>query len=303
MKPRIFLGTLLTLVPLIAGAVSGTVYPTPEAAKSDLIEAVGAKNKGALITVLGSGAEDLVNSGDPVYDDFMLGRISKEAAAQCVIDQWDEGTVFFNIGPNSWQLPIPLVKTDAGWVFNPAYDKDQIIQKRVRRNEASATEVCRTYVQAQRLYAERDRNANGVPDFAQKIISSPGTHDGLYWPQADPNDNVSPLWPLVEKARHEGYGAEGASGKTPYRGYYYRILTAQGPDAPGGAMEYIADGKMTKGFALIGWPAKWGNSGVNTFIVNQSGRVWRKDLGERTDELASKIDKFNPDSSWQPANY
>jgi hypothetical protein len=195
------------------------------------------------------------------------------------------------------------VKTDAGWVFNPAYDKDQIIQKRIRRNEASATEVCRTYVQAQRLYAERDRNANGVPDFAQKIISSPGTHDGLYWPQADPNDNVSPLWPLVEKARHEGYGGEATRGRIPYRGYYYRILTAQGPDAPGGAMEYVADGKMTKGFALIGWPAKWGNSGVNTFIVNQSGRVWRKDLGERTEEQASKIDKFNPDSSWQPANY
>jgi Protein of unknown function (DUF2950) len=293
---------LVALGPVVCHAQKGIVLPTPEAAKSWLIEAMGAKDKSALLQLLGSDAKDIVNSGDPTYDDFILGRLSDAAAKQCVIDQWDQDTVFFNIGPNSWRMPIPLEKTDAGWVFNPKYDKNQILQKRIRRNQANAVEVCRAYVNAQLLYSQRDINGNGAPDYAQKFISTTGKRDGLYWPQANPAAAVSPLGPLVEKARARGYAAPEPGEETVYQGYVYRILTSQGSEAQGGARSYVVDGNMTGGFALVCWPVKYGDSGQLTFIVNQAGRVLQKDLGAQTADAVKKITSYNPDSSWGPAN-
>jgi hypothetical protein len=306
MKQSVFhlLGAVfVTLGPLVGHAEPGIALPTPEAAKSRLIEAVGAKDKSALLQLLGSDAKDIVNSGDPTYDDFILGRLSAEAAKQCVIDQWDEDTVFFNIGSNSWQMPIPLEKTDAGWVFNSKYNKNQILQKRIRRNQANTIEVCRAYVNAQLLYSQRDINGNGVRDYAQKFISTAGKRDGLYWPLANPAADVSPLGPLVEKARARGYAPPEPGEETVYQGYVYRILTSQGSEAQGGARSYVVDGNMTGGFALVCWPAKYGDSGQLTFIVNQTGRVLQKDLGAQTADVVKKITSYNPDSSWGAANF
>jgi hypothetical protein len=300
-KYNLLAAGLGALLPLLAHAEPGIALPSPESAQSWLLEAMAAKDKAALVKLLGSDAQSLVNSGDPTYDDFILGRLSEAAAKQCMIDQWDESTVYFNIGPNSWQLPIPLLKTDKGWVFNPGYDKDQMLQKRIRRNQANAVGVVRAYVEAQELYAQRDRNGNGIRDYAQKFISTPGKHDGLYWPQANPTDDVSPLGPLVEKARSRGYAAPAPGEETVYQGYVYRILTAQGANAPGGASTYLAGGNLTGGFALICWPAKWGDSGKLTFIVNQAGRVLQKDLGGQTPALVKKITTYDPDSSWGAA--
>jgi hypothetical protein len=293
---------LVALGPGVCHAQKGMAAPTPEVAKSWLIEAMAAKDKAALLNLLGSDAKDIVNSGDPTYDDFMLGKLSDAAAKQCVIDQWDQDTVFFNIGPNSWRMPIPLEKADAGWVFNPKYDKKQILQKRIRRNQANAIEVCRAYVNAQQLYSQRDLNGNNVRDYAQKFISTTGKRDGLYWPQANPADDASPLGPLVEKARARGYAPPEPGDESVYQGYVYRILTSQGSEAPGGARSYVADGNMTGGFALVCWPAKYGDSGQLTFIVNQAGRVLQKDLGPQTADAVKQVTSYNPDASWGAAN-
>src|SRR5688572_28413813 len=174
---------LVALGPGVCHAQKGMPAPTPATAKSWLIEAMAAKDKGALLNLLSSDAKNIVNSGDPTFDDFMLGKLSDAAAKQCVIDQWDQDTVFLNFAPNSWLMPIPLEKTDAGWVFNPNYDKKQILQKRIRRNQSNAVEVCRAFVNAQQLYSQRDLNKNNVRDYAQKFISTTGKRDGLYWPQ------------------------------------------------------------------------------------------------------------------------
>ena len=298
MKPNLLLIALFALWPLGASADPPTVFSSPEAAKSALLQALSAKNKESLLGMLGKGAEGLVNSGDPTYDDFILGRLSKEASQQCDVDQWDENTVFFDFGGNSWQLPIPLKKGDNGWSFDASYGKAQILQNRIQRNEAGVRGVRRQYCNAQLTYAQQDRTGNGVIKFAQRFISSSGTHDGLYWPRANDAENASPLADLIQKARKEGYGT-GEFGVEPYQGYHYRILTSQGADAQGGARDYIIGGNMTGGFALLAWPAKWGDSGKNTFLVNQQGQIWQKDFGAETAAAAEKITSYNPDASWQ----
>jgi hypothetical protein len=285
-----------------AQADPGMALPTPEAARSVLINAISAKDKGALLQLLGSEAGTIVNSGDPTYDDFILGRLADGIEKQCSIDRWDDDTVFFNIGPNSWQMPIPLLKTDGGWAFNVGHDKDQILLKRIRRNEANAVEVCRAYVNAQRIYSQKDVNGDGAREYAQKIISDDGKRNGLYWPQVRPTDSTSPLGPLFGKARERGYLPPAAGEEIVYQGYAYRILTSQVDPAKDGATNYIVDGRLTGGFGLVCWPAKWGTSGKRMFLVNQDGRVWQKDLGPQTGDLQKQMTTYNPDSSWQPAN-
>jgi hypothetical protein len=300
MKARPYLRwpAILATVFIAATASAADVFPSPEAAKSALLQALAGRDKDSLLGILGSGAASLVNSGDPTYDDFILGRLSKEASQQCDVNQWDENTVFFNFGGNSWQLPIPLKKNSDGWRFDVSYGKGQILQNRIRRNEAGVRVVRRQYVNAQLTYAQQDRTGNGVLKFAQRFISSPGTHDGLYWPRANDAENASPLADLIQKARQEGYGT-GEFGVEPYQGYCYRILTSQGANAQGGARDYIIGGNMTGGFALLAWPAKWGDSGKNTFLVNQQGQIWQKDFGAETATAAKKITSYDPDASWQ----
>ena len=302
MKTHLVLTALLTLLPMMAGAEPGPVFNSPEAAKAALMSAIGSRDKGAILNVVGDDAKDIVNSGDPTYDDFILGRITKEAAQLCDIERWDGDTIYFDIGPDAWQLPIPLKRKDGGWRFDPSDGKRQILQNRIRRNEATAGVVGRTFANAQLLYAEAIRAGNTVKTYARRFISTPGTQDGLYWPKTTATDDASPLAPLIEKARKEGYPEGEFGAETPYHGYHYRVLTAQGANAPGGARDYMSDGKLIHGFALVSWPAKWGDSGVNTFLVHWNGQVWKKDLGAQTASLVKEITSYNPDSSWQLAS-
>ena len=199
------------------------------------------------------------------------------------------------IGADDFPFPIPLTRQKAGWKFDTAAGRLEILYRRIGRNELDAIQTCLAYVDAQNEYAEKDRTGAGPGVYAQRIVSSSGKKDGLYWPASD--GDASPLGELVAQASAEGYKA--GAGRTPYHGYYYRILTQQGPNAPGGALNYVVKGKMIGGFALLAYPAEYGNSGVMTFLVNHSGTVYQKDLGDYTMRLVERMTWFDPDQTWK----
>jgi hypothetical protein len=204
------------------------------------------------------------------------------------------------LGNDGWLFPIPLVQSEGQWFFDTKSGREEILNRRIGRDEISAIQVCHAYVEAQREYASFDRNEDGVLEYSQRLRSSPDRHDGLYWP-VEPGGELSPLGPLVAQARVEGYRQSHrimADGHAPYQGYYFKVLTRQGKHAPGGKYDYVINGHMLAGFALVAWPAEWGNSGVMTFMVNQAGRVYQKNLGPHTADLAEKMRAFDPDSSW-----
>jgi hypothetical protein len=200
-------------------------------------------------------------------------------------------------GREDWPFPIPLVRDQAGWSFDTAAGEQEILARRIGRNELGAIDVCRAYVQAQRNYASADHDGTGVMKYAQHIASTPGKRDGLYWPAVE-GEPLSPFGPLVASAVAQGYSKK-ADKPTPYHGYLFRVLTAQGPHAPGGAYSYIVNGNMIAGFALVAYPVDYGNSGVMTFIVNQQGVVYQKDLGDDTGAIAAKMTLYDPDQSWE----
>jgi hypothetical protein len=205
------------------------------------------------------------------------------------------------VGTNAWPFPIPLVRTTNGWQFDTQAGVEELLNRRIGRNELDVLGVMRAYVDAQREYASRDRDGDNVLEYAQKIRSSPGKTDGLYWPP-ELNGEVSPLGPWVAQAQSEGYLSEpraADAGPQPFHGYLFKILTRQGKHAPGGKYNYIINGNMIGGFALAAWPARYGDSGVMTFIVNQQGRVYQKDLGERTARIVKGMSAYDPDTSWQ----
>jgi hypothetical protein len=203
------------------------------------------------------------------------------------------------VGPEEWPLPIPIISQGSGWHFDTEASAQKILDRRVGRNELDVIEVCRAFVGAQREFASIRRLGTRRHEYATRIASSPGTHDGLYWAPR-PGEAPSPLGPLVARARAEGYAEqEPAQPTAPYHGYYYRILTSQGPHAPGGTKSYLVDGHMTGGFALLAYPAKWGDSGIMTFMVSQDGIVFERNLGPDTDGLAREIAQFDPDLNWQ----
>jgi hypothetical protein len=203
-----------------------------------------------------------------------------------------------NVGKNDWPMPIPLVKQSAVWHFDTPAGAQEIINRRIGRNEIAAIRVSVSYVYAQMDYFARSKQATGTGEYAQRLVSTPDKHDGLYWPAAAA-ELVSPLASLVDQAIEEGYHGELVSGKPiPYQGYYFHILKAQGDSAPGGAKDYVTGGKMTGGFALVAWPANYGVSGIMTFLVDQDGVVFQKDLGTSTAALAGRTARFDPDLSW-----
>lgn len=206
--------------------------------------------------------------------------------------------VILHIGNNDWPFPIPIVKTGERWRFDTTQGKEEILSRRIGKNELDAIQTCLAYVDAQREYAAMDRDSDGLQAYAQKFRSTKGKKDGLYW-EAAPDEEPSPLGPLVAKARSDGYmkGEKPA----PYNGYFFRILTAQGANAKGGAYSYLVKGKMVGGFALVAYPASYGSSGVKTFIVNHEGVVYEKDLGRKTAKLAKFMKAFNPDKTWKKA--
>ena len=269
-------------------------FPSPEAAATALDAAARADGPERLRAILGPDSEEIVSSGDPVADAAARKRYATAAAERTRIERTSDTMAVLHVGHDDWPLPIPLVHDADGWRFDTAAGKEELLNRRIGRNELNALEVCRTYVDAQNEYATRFHS------FAAVLRSTPGKRDGLYWQESD--HDVSPLGPLVAEATAEGYqhAADANSAPAPYWGYFYRILTSQGAHAPGGARDYMKDGKMTGGFALIAWPADHGSSGIMTFIVGKQGVVFQKNLGDGTAEAAKAITTFDPDASWEP---
>jgi len=293
---------LLSLLVTLAGspvmAAGAQVFSTPEQATQALVEAAATDEVGPVLGVLGTDARPLLDSGDAVADDAALQRfVDKYNQAHALVAP-DDATRKLILGDDDWPFPIPLVKTSAGWVFDTRAGQTEILARRVGRNELDTIQVCLNYVQAQREYREMNPEGDAVPHYASKLISAAGKHDGLYWP-VEPGKPESPFGPAVGGARVEGYDVQ-AGKRIPYHGYFYRILTAQGSHADGGAISYLVKGKLTGGFALVAYPATYGNSGIMTFLVNQAGVVFQKNLGPNTAALAAAMKSFDPDKSWKP---
>jgi hypothetical protein len=268
-------------------------YPTPEDAVKDLVDSAKAKTPGFGDRILGKDGAALLRSGDPDEDAQNLKEFNEAAAKLTAIDDGPDGTKTLRVG-NGWTLPLPLVKTDAGWKFDAARGKEEMTNRRIGYDELSAIEACRAYVMAQDEYFRLDRDGNGLREYAARIISTPGKHDGLYWPPEDQAD-LSPLDGFAEDA---DLAARVGQKPEPYDGYYFRILTAQGPAAPGGPHSYLINGHMIAGHAMVAWPANYGGSGVETFICGENGEVYQKNLGPNTAALGASMREFNPDSSW-----
>ena len=266
-------------------------FSSPDDAASALASAVKSGNMQDVLKVLGAGGEGIIDSGDEVADKAARDKFLTAYDAKHAV-KVDGKKASLIIGADDFPFPIPLVHAKAGWEFDTDAGRQEILYRRIGRNELDAIQTSLAIVDAENEYADKDRG-DGVGTYAQRIVSSPGKKDGLYWPS---DNNDSPLSELAAEASAEGYKA--GNEPQPYHGYYYRILTQQGQSAPGGAMSYIAKGKMIGGFALVAYPAEYGNSGVMTFIVNHAGTVYQKDLGENTAERAKSMTKFDPDKTW-----
>ncbi|HET6437143.1 MAG TPA: DUF2950 domain-containing protein [Anaeromyxobacter sp.] len=282
-----------------AAATSGQKrFETPEQAVQAFTDALRTDDKKALGEILGSSSGPLLTSGDKVADDRAREAFLREYDAKHRLEAGG-GKIVLYVGADDFPFPIPVVPDGDGWRFDTAAGKEEILNRRIGRNERAAIQVALAYVDAQREYYAQPRKQGEVLEYAQRIASTPGKRDGLYW-DAKAGEPMSPLGPLVAKARAEGYRrSETQRGPVPYHGYYYRILTGQGPDAPGGATDYVARGHMIGGFGLVAFPAEYGVSGVMTFIVNHDGIVYQKNLGPSTATRAQQMKLFNPDAGWQ----
>ncbi len=290
---------LLAGFPLHAATPEGRGFASPNAAAKALISAAKSDDVTDLIAILGPASKEILTTNDPVADQQMRRKFVEQAAAKMklVPDPKKANAQTLLIGKDEWPLPIPIVKVNGEWHFDVEQGKQEILARRIGSNELDAIEVCRGYVEAQNDYAEKDRTGSGVLHYAQKIISSPGEQDGLYWSSAGGQDE-SPIGAIVARAFAEGYTKK----QDPYHGYYFRVLTAQGPHAPGGAMSYLHNGLMTSGFALIAWPSDYRSTGVMTFFVDKTGIVYQKDLGPRTSEIAGAYTAYDPDETWTPVS-
>ncbi len=290
---------ILGVAPIQAGpATAQAVFATADEAVGALVDALTSDDAVALRRILGPGSEALISSGDRYADkgrrDLFLAAYKEKHKLMPAADD----RMVLSIGKDAWPLPIPVVKQGSLWHFDTAAGAQEIINRRIGRNEIAAIRVSLFYADAQKDYFERAKETAGSGEYAQRLISSPGKRDGLFWPVAE-GELQSPLAPLIDQAIEEGYPGEIVSGKPiPYQGYYFRVLKGQGEQAPGGAKDYIASGKMTGGFALVAWPASYGVSGIMTFLVDQDGVVFQKDLGGRTAALAGAMSRFDPDLSW-----
>jgi hypothetical protein len=278
-----------------AAEVQQRRFTSPEQAMTALVDAIKAGDRKGLLAILGPEGQSLVYSGDAVADRNAGNRFAAEYEQAHRI-QAGGGKLMLHVGADDFPFPIPLVPDGSEWRFDTRAGKDEILNRRIGRNELETIQVCLAYVDAQREYYSEDRNADGLREYASRFASRPGKRDGLYWP-TKPGEPLSPLGLLVVQARGEGYA--GHQKDKPYHGYFYRILTAQGPAASDGAYDYMAHGRMIGGFALVAYPAQYGVSGVMTFIVNHEGVVYEKDLGPDTAAIARAMKLYNPDSTWK----
>jgi hypothetical protein len=281
----------------VACAAAQKTFATTDDAAAALVAAARSGDRAALEEMFGPDSHDLFFSGDDVADLGRLKRFSEWADESTELVDKDDGSVEIVVGEEEWPLPIPLVKADHGWRFDTAAGKEEIINRRIGEAELSAIDVCRALIVALTVYASKDRDGDGVKEYAQKILSDDGKENGLYWDAAQHGGDPSPIGPLVATATSQGYKRE-AGKPTPYHGYYFRILTKQGEHAPGGKKDYVVDGNMTGGFAVIASPAEYGVSGIMSFLINKNGIMFQKDLGEDTEKIAAAIDSYDPDDSW-----
>jgi len=308
-------------------------FASPEEAMRGLVEAAKAKDRGALAEIFGAEHQAEMFSGDQVQDNEEMDEFAADVQESAKLEKVDDTHFTLLIGTENWPFPMPIVKEENQWRFDSETGQEELMNRRVGQNELSTILTCRAYVLAQREYFDQQQenveNNDGVAEYARRIMSSPGRRDGLYWDTAE-GEMPSPLGILVASARAEGYGAGSQSNeqsrislqninltnaqqtdqnpdpnrdspvrsRNPYHGYYFKILTRQGPDARGGSYDYVINGNMIAGFALIAFPDKWGSSGVMTFVVNQQGRVYEKNLGPETASIAGPIDEYNPDPTW-----
>lgn len=280
----------------VSAARAQQAFGSPDEAASALAAAVKAGDTKALTTVLGADGADIISSGDEVADAETRQKFASayDAKHQITMDGDTKATLI--VGQDDFPVPIPLVRKDGHWQFDTAAGRQEILFRRIGRNELDAIQASLAYVDAQNEYAEKDRTGAGMNTYAQRIVSQPGKKDGLYWPSAE-GEEPSPLGELVAEATKQGYRAGGE--RAPFHGYYFKILTKQGPSAPGGELDYVVQGKMIGGFALVAYPAEYRNSGVMTFIVNHAGVVYQKDLGPNTAQIAERMTSFNPDKTWE----
>jgi Protein of unknown function (DUF2950) len=297
----LILAGLLTSTPLAAQAISGQkTFASPLEAVKSLMEAARSGDPAQLVPIIGPQAADLISSGDLGAAKQVLANFVKAYDEKHSISSEAQGFEFLQVGKGDWPFPFPIVRDGRVWYFDIDRGNEEVLDRRVGRNELGAIAVCEGYVQSQKDYASKGHDGNSRGIYAQQFLSNPGRRDGLYWPVSK-GEPESPMGPFVASAAIDKSAQQSTGDPAPYYGYFYRIVTAQGPDAPGGAKSYIVDGKLTGGFALIAYPARYASSGVMTFIVNQDGVVYEQDLGDQTTDLTSKITAYNPDSSWQPA--
>jgi hypothetical protein len=293
---------LVAMMALWMGCSSKTTksFESPEAGVQALIEALRPFDESRVVGILGPDADEVLSSGDPVADANMRETFLKEYDTKHSIAKADDNTATLVVGNDDWPMPIPLVKSGGAWRFDTASGKEEILNRRIGKNELDAIEVCRAIVDAQDDYADADPMKTGKRAYAAKILSDPGTRDGLYW-ETKEGEPLSPLGELVADAVVQGYPIPTSADHTPqpYHGYYYHMLHAQGAGAAGGARSYVENGLLTGGFGVIAWPADYENSGIMTFIVNQAGVVYQKDLGPDTETIAAAMTDFDPGEGWE----
>jgi hypothetical protein len=299
-KMRTTILVLIASLALTACAQKPQNFETPEAAAQALVEAAKSEGNSAVLKVLGKSAKPIVDSGDAVADQNSREAFVAGYTAANSLDKSAEDSVVLEVGEDKWPFPIPIVKGDKGWYFDSESGKEEIVNRRIGANELDTIQSCLAFVDAQREYYMRNADSAPLLHYAKRLISTDGKKDGLYWPASE-NEEPSPLGEGFALARAEGYlqdGKETMKG-VPYHGYIYRMLTGQGPSAPGGAYDYLVNDELLGGFAAIAFPAEYGNSGVMTFIVNHDGVVYSQDLGNDTAKLALAIEKFDPAPPWK----
>jgi len=295
-------GLALSLLPGYASAADEQTFASPQDAVNALVLAAKNHDTKELHAIFGPEGKDLV-SPDLVQATDESKKFVGCLTQKTQVISHSDSSVTLELGADNWPFPIPLVKKDGKWFFDTVVGKQEILARRIGRDEIGAMKVCRAFVAAQRDYASEDRMGDGVLAYAQLLHSSPGKHDGLYWP-SKPGEALSPLGPLIALAHMEGYHHTTQmlnNEQAPFRGYYFKILTSQGKSALGGAYNYIINGRMIAGFALIAWPAEWDNTGVMTFIVNQQGKIYQKNLGPSTFDTAQAITTYAPNDTWTVA--
>jgi DUF2950 family protein len=281
----------------VAQQLGQKTFPSAEEASRALFVAVQDDDQQALVEIFGPAGKDIMSSGDAAEDANSRHQFVQKYQEMHRLAKEPDGTTTLYIGAENWPLPIPLVNQGGAWYFDTEAGKQEILFRRIGENELTAIRVCHGLVDAEKAYYAKPRGDDAVKQYAQRFVSDRGGHNGLYWWGAD-DEPESPIDALVAGDGNDGAAQQGSTGPIPFHGYYYRLLTGQGTHAPGGAQNYVVNGKMTRGFAFAAYPAEYRSSGVMTFIVNQDGIVYEKDLGAKTADIAQSLRAFDPDKTW-----